>query len=85
MDGACRARERAPRRCRPRRPNQSVLHRCVQEHFETWLARCDVATATMTTGRCRRTLSASFAATSTAAPSPEALPGRGVDSAVTTS
>ena len=22
----------------PRRPNQSVLYRCIQEHLETWLA-----------------------------------------------
>ena len=27
-------------RYRPRRPSQSVLYRCVQEHFETWLAHC---------------------------------------------
>ena len=40
MDGACRARERAPRRYQPRRPSQSVLYRCVQEHLETWLAQC---------------------------------------------
>ena len=31
MDGACRARERAPRRYQPRRPSQSALYRCVQE------------------------------------------------------
>ena len=34
MDGACRARERAPRRYQPRRPSQSALYRCVQEHLE---------------------------------------------------
>jgi hypothetical protein len=38
MDGACRASERAAGRYQPRRPSQSVLYRCVQEHFETWLA-----------------------------------------------
>ncbi len=35
-----RARESAPTRYRPRRPSQSVLYRCVQEHLETWLAQC---------------------------------------------
>jgi hypothetical protein len=40
MDGACRARERAPGRYAPRRPSQSVLYRCVQEHLATWLAQC---------------------------------------------
>ena len=40
MDGACRARERAPGRYPPRRPSQSVLYRCVQEHLATWLAQC---------------------------------------------
>jgi hypothetical protein len=40
MDGACRARERAPGRYQPRRPRQSVLYRCVREHLETWLAQC---------------------------------------------
>jgi len=40
MDAACWARERAPRRYQPRRPSQSVLYRCVREHFETWLAQC---------------------------------------------
>jgi len=39
MDGACR-RERALGRYQPRRPSGSVLYRCVQEHFETWLAHC---------------------------------------------
>ena len=38
MDGACR-RERAPGRYTPRRPSQSVLYRCVQEHLATWLAQ----------------------------------------------
>ena len=27
-------------RYRPRRPSQSVLYRCVQEHLETWLVQC---------------------------------------------
>jgi hypothetical protein len=40
MDGACRARERAPGLYAPRRPSQSVLYRCVQEHLATWLAQC---------------------------------------------
>ena len=35
-----RAGESAPTRYRPRRPSQSVLYRCVQEHLETWLAQC---------------------------------------------
>ena len=35
-----RARDSAPARYRPRRPSQSVLYRCVQEHLETWLAQC---------------------------------------------
>jgi Transposase zinc-binding domain len=34
------ARDSAPARYRPRRPSQSVLYRCVQEHLETWLAQC---------------------------------------------
>ena len=40
MEVERRARERAPARYRPRRPNQSVLYRTVQEHLETWLAHC---------------------------------------------
>lgn len=40
MDGACRARARAPGRFQPRRPSQSVLYRCIQEHLETWLIQC---------------------------------------------
>ncbi len=40
MDGACRTKERAPGRYQPRRPSQSVLYRCVQEHLETWLVQC---------------------------------------------
>jgi len=40
MDGACRATECAPRRYTPRRPSQSVLYRCVQQHLENWLAQC---------------------------------------------
>ena len=40
MDGGCRTRERAPGRYQPRRPSQSVLYRCVQEHLETWLVQC---------------------------------------------
>jgi hypothetical protein len=35
-----RARESAAARYPPRRPSQSVLYRCVQEHLETWLAQC---------------------------------------------
>ena len=38
MDGACQARQRAAGRYQRRRPNQSVLYRCIQEHLETWLA-----------------------------------------------
>ena len=38
MDGACRAREGAPGQYQPRRPSQSVLYRCVQQHLGTWLA-----------------------------------------------
>lgn len=34
-----RVRESAAARYRPRRPSQSVLYRCVQEHLETWLAQ----------------------------------------------
>ena len=30
----------ATARYRPRRPSQSVLYRCVQQHLETWLAQC---------------------------------------------
>ena len=33
MDGACQARKRAPGRYPPRRPSESVLHRCVRERF----------------------------------------------------
>ena len=39
MEVERRARDSAPARYRPRRPSQSVLYRCVQEHFETWLAQ----------------------------------------------
>jgi hypothetical protein len=35
-----RAGDSAAARYRPRRPSESVLYRCVQEHFETWLAHC---------------------------------------------
>jgi hypothetical protein len=35
-----RATDSAPTRYRPRRPSQSVLYRCVQQHLETWLAQC---------------------------------------------
>jgi hypothetical protein len=35
-----KARESAAARYRPRRPNPSVLYRCIQEHLETWLAQC---------------------------------------------
>jgi len=35
-----RAGESAAARYRPRRPRQSVLYRCVQQHLETWLAQC---------------------------------------------
>jgi hypothetical protein len=35
-----RATDSAPTRYRPRRPSQSVLYRCVQQHLETWLAEC---------------------------------------------
>ena len=38
MDGACQAREGAPGQYQPRRPSQSVLYRCVQQHPETSLA-----------------------------------------------
>ena len=38
MEVERRARDSAPTRYRPRRPSQSVLYRCVQEHLETWLA-----------------------------------------------
>ena len=30
----------ATARYRPRRPSQSVLYRCVQQHLETWLDHC---------------------------------------------
>ena len=40
MEVGRRARDSAPARYRPRRPSQSVLYRCVQKHFETWLAHC---------------------------------------------
>jgi Putative transposase/Transposase zinc-binding domain len=39
MEVERRARDSAPARYRPRRPSQSVLDRCVQAHFETWLAQ----------------------------------------------
>jgi len=39
MEVERRARDSAPVRYRPHRPRQSVLYRCVQEHFETWLAQ----------------------------------------------
>jgi len=35
-----RARESAAARYRPRRPSESVLYRCVQQHLETWLVQC---------------------------------------------
>ncbi len=40
MDNGCRAGRRVPGRYRPRRPRESVLYRCVQEHLEIWLAQC---------------------------------------------
>ena len=40
MGAECRAGESAAARYRPRRPSQSVLYRCVQQHLETWLAQC---------------------------------------------
>jgi hypothetical protein len=40
MDRGCRARESAPGQYQPRRPSRSVLYRCVQEDFESWLAQC---------------------------------------------
>jgi len=40
MEVDLRAGARAPARYRPRRPSQSVLYRCVQQHLETWLAHC---------------------------------------------
>jgi len=40
MEVDLRAGARAPARYRPRRPSQSVRYRCVQQHFETWLAQC---------------------------------------------
>ena len=39
MGAECRAGESAAARYRPRRPSQSVLYRCVQQHLETWLAQ----------------------------------------------
>ncbi len=38
MEGTCRAGERAPGRYQRRRPSQSALYHCVQEHLATWLA-----------------------------------------------
>ncbi len=38
MEGTCRAGECAPGRYQPRRPGQSALYRCVQDHFAIWLA-----------------------------------------------
>ena len=35
-----RATDSAPARYRPRHPSQTLLYRCVQQHFETWLALC---------------------------------------------
>jgi len=72
MDGACQARERAPGRYQPRRPSESVLYRCIQQHLETWLAQC--RDGTMTRGRCRRMWSGSSAVTWNAASSPAVLP-----------
>jgi hypothetical protein len=40
MEVERQAKASAPVRYRPRRANQSVLYRCVQEHLETWLAQC---------------------------------------------
>jgi hypothetical protein len=40
MGVECRAGESAAARYRPRRPQQSVLYRCVQQHLETWLTHC---------------------------------------------
>jgi hypothetical protein len=40
MEVDLRAGARAPARYRPRRPSESVLYRCVQQHLETWLAHC---------------------------------------------
>ena len=83
MDGACRARERAPGRYTPRRPSQSVLYRCVQEHLATWLAQCrdghhDAGPVPAYVEReFRRYLECGFL--------PMALPGRGAGSADTTS
>lgn len=38
--GVALARERALGRYQPRRPSQSVLYSCFQQHLETWLAHC---------------------------------------------
>jgi len=40
MEVERRARGSAPARYRPRRPSESVLYRCVQQHLEPWLAQC---------------------------------------------
>ncbi len=40
MGSERRAIDSAPTRYRPRRPSESVLYRCVQQHLETWLGQC---------------------------------------------
>jgi len=40
MEVERRATESAAARYQPRRRNQSVFFRCVQEHLETWPAQC---------------------------------------------
>lgn len=52
MGGERRATDSAPSRYRLRRPSESVLYRCVQEHFETWLAGRGRVTLPPTTRRC---------------------------------
>ena len=78
-----RATDSAPTRYRPRRPSESVLYRCVQQHLETWLAQC--RDGHDESGRCRNMWSGSSAVTWNAESSHMALPGPGAGSVGTTS
>ena len=82
MDGACQARERAPGRYQPRRPQHSVLYRCVSNTSRP--GSPNAATATMTRGRCRSMCRGSSAVTWNAASSPAVLPAPTATGAGTT-
>jgi hypothetical protein len=79
----CRAGDSAAARYRPRRPSESVLYRCVQEHLESWLAECRYGHDDE--GSVPEYVEWESAATSTAAFLPMASPAPAADHAATTS